>query len=136
MAQQVIERADPRPRNYVPGQAGQLKAGTTQANRKYLLANPADNLQGLTFHLDTGWHKVNGKKDGDPERVISGKVEANGDVTFQGQVLIWIELEEWEAREEYKRQAMAAREARKAAPGGLDGVMSAEGEPATEWKGQ
>jgi hypothetical protein len=127
MAQQAqgIERVDPRPRSVSRGQAGTLKFG--RVDRAYLLANPNDDIHGLQFHLDSGWRKINGGKDGDKERVHSGRVDANGEVSYQGQVLIWIEKEEYDARQADMRATIKAREAKKQAPGGIDNIVDAQG---------
>jgi len=97
-----------------------------------MLATPNHARFGLQMHLDTGWEKVNGQSE--KERVIGGRVESNGMVSFQGQVLIWLPLEEWQAREAEKAQRNRAREAKRRAPGGEFGVKDAEGNPAQDVK--
>ena len=124
------ERVDPKTRRISPQDVGNLRFGNP--NRKYMLANPNDDLFGLQMHLDTGWEKVNGQSE--KERVIGGRVESNGMVSFQGQVLIWLPLEEWQAREAEKAQRNRAREAKRRAPGGEFGVKDAEGNPAQDVK--
>lgn len=124
------ERVDPKTRRISPQDVGNLRFGNP--NRKYMLANPNDDLFGLQMHLDTGWEKVNGQSE--KERVIGGRVEGNGMVSFQGQVLIWLPLEEWHAREAEKAQRNRAREAKRRAPGGEFGVKDAEGNPAQDVK--
>ena len=124
----TTKRADPRARQYNPGVSGQIRHN--RPDRAYLLANPMDNLHGLAMHLDSGWHKVNGGKDGDKERVHSGKTEANGDVTFEGQVLIWIEKDEYDFRMQRRQELIDAREAKIRAPGGIDSVIDVDGNPA------
>ena len=124
------ERVDPKTRRISPQDVGNLRFGNP--NRKYMLANPNDDLFGLQMHLDTGWEKVNGQSE--KERVIGGRVEGNGMVSFQGQVLIWLPLEEWQAREAEKAQRNRAREAKRRAPGGEFGVKDAEGNPAQDVK--
>jgi len=124
------ERVDPKTRRISPQDVGNLRFGNP--NRKYMLANPNDDLFGLQMHLDTGWEKVNGQSE--KERVIGGRVEGNGMGSFQGQVLIWLPLEEWQAREAEKAQRNRAREAKRRAPGGEFGVKDAEGNPAQDVK--
>jgi len=124
MAQQ-LERTDP-PRRTSAAQAGDFRH--LHPDRKYVLANPVDYLHGLQVHLDNDWQKVNGKSD--KERVVGGKVEDNGDVTYQGLILIWLKAAEWEAREEGKKHLRQSREAKKHAPGGLDGIVKLDGKPA------
>ena len=124
------ERVDPKTRRISPQDVGNLRFGNP--NRKYMLANPNDDLFGLQMHLDTGWEKVNGQSE--KERVIGGRVEGNGMVSFQGQVLIWLPLEEWQASEAEKAQRNRAREAKRRAPGGEFGVKDAEGNPAQDVK--
>jgi len=124
------ERVDPKTRRVSPQDVGNLRFGNP--NRKYMLANPNDDLFGLQMHLDTGWEKVNGQSE--KERIIAGRVEGNGLVTFQGQVLIWLPMEEWNAREAEKKARNQAREAKRKAPGGEFGVRDAEGNPAQDTK--
>lgn len=124
------ERVDPKTRRVSPQDVGNLRFGNP--NRKYMLANPNDDLFGLQMHLDTGWEKVNGQSE--KERIIAGRVEGNGLVTFQGQVLIWLPMEEWNAREAEKKARNQAREAKRKAPGGEFGVRDAEGNPAQDVK--
>ena len=130
MATAQTERVDPKTRRISPQDVGNLRFGNK--DRKYMLANPNDDLFGLQMHLDSGWEKVNGQSE--KERVIGGRVEANGFVTFQGQVLIWLPLEEWLVREGIKRERNKAREAKRRAPGGEFGVRDAEGNPAQDAK--
>jgi len=125
-------RADPRKRPLVSTQAGTLRFG--RPDRKYKMANPNDPIHGLQIHLDRGWEKVNGSKDGDKERVNGGKVEANGTVSFQGQVLVWIPLEVFEADQDAKRQALQARHAKSRGKGGIDGIVDVEGNPASDFE--
>lgn len=132
MAQQQSERVDPRTRRINPGQAGQVRNG--RPDRVYKLANPNDSNHGLQIHLDTGWEKVNGRKDGDPERVFGGNVDPNGLVTFSGQVLIWLDKVEFDAREAEKAVIRNARERQRNAPGGIDSVTDANGNPAQKTK--
>ena len=95
---QTTERADPKTKRLLPGQAGHLRFGRPE--RVYKLANPADENFGLQIHLDMGWEKINGGKDGDKERIAGGRVNPDGSVSFNGQVLIWLPKEE-------KRMAIA-----------------------------
>ena len=126
------ERVDPRLRRVNPGQAGQVRNG--RADRVYKLANPSDMNHGLQIHLDSGWEKINGRKDGDPERVFGGGVDANGLVTWNGQVLIWLDKTEFDAREEEKAVLRNAYERKRNSPGGIDGVTDADGKPAQKTK--
>ena len=130
MATAQAERVDPKTRRVSPQDVGNLRFGNP--NRKYMLANPNDDLFGLQMHLDTGWEKVNGQSE--KERIIAGRLEGNGLVTFQGQVLIWLPMEEWNAREAEKKARNQAREAKRKAPGGEFGVRDAEGNPAQDVK--
>jgi hypothetical protein len=100
----------------------------------YKLANPGDPNHGLQIHLDTGWEKVNGVKGGDPERIFGGNVDANGLVSFNGQVLIWLDKVEFNEREAEKAVIRQAREVRRNSPGGIDGVTDANGAPAQKTK--
>lgn len=124
------KRADPRPRTNNPGLPGHLLH--RRNDRAYLLANPNDNIFGLAMHLDSGWTKVNGGKDGDKERVHSGKVEADGTVSFQGQVLIYLEKADYDRREAAKHALTEQRTAMKKAPGGPDGIVDVDGTPAQD----
>jgi len=130
MATAQAERVDPKNRRVSPQDVGNLRFG--RPDRKYMLANPNDDLFGLQMHLDTGWEKVNGQSE--KERIVAGRVEGNGLVTFQGQVLIWLPMEEWNAREAEKKARNQAREAKRKAPGGEFGVRDAEGNPAQDTK--
>jgi hypothetical protein len=123
--EQTPKRADPRKRGFVPTVTGTLRNG--RPDRKYLLANPQDQLHGLPILLDRGWQKVNGGKDGDKERVNGGKGEADGSVSFQGQVLVWISLDDWNDQQEYKRSLEQARHAKSRAQGGIDGIRDVDG---------
>jgi hypothetical protein len=96
----------------------------------YKLANPGDMNHGLQIHLDSGWEKVNGRKDGDQERVFGGNVDASGLVTWNGQVLIWLDKAEFDEREAEKAVVRRAYEAKRNSPGGIDGVIDAQGKPA------
>lgn len=120
-------RKDPRPR-YQPGEVGNIKNG--RPDRRYKLANPNDDLHGLAMHIDTGWEKVSAKSD--KERIIGGREEANGSVTYQGQVLLWLPTDEYEAREQEKRDRINAREQKRATPAGEFGLHDADGKPAID----
>ena len=122
------ERVDPRTRRINPGQAGQVRNG--RPDRVYKLANPNDMNHGLQIHLDSGWEKISGRKDGDQERVCGGNVDANGLVTWNGQVLIWLDKNEFNEREAEKAVIRAAYEKKRNSPGGIDGVTDANGKPA------
>ena len=77
-----------------------------------------------------GWEKINGRKDGDKERIAGGRVDENGTVSFNGQVLIWLPKDEHDAREADKQSLMKAREKQRNSPGGIDNVVDADGRPA------
>jgi hypothetical protein len=124
--QATERRNDPRPRLSRLQMAGQVD--NKREDRQYVLANPSDELCGLPIHLDDGWQKISAKDD--KERVIGGRVEKNGDVTFRGQVLVWLDKAEYESREADKRALVAVRNNKKVGPGGLDGVVDAQGKPA------
>ena len=125
MATAQAERVDPKTRRVSPQDMGNLRNG--RPDRRYMLANPNDDLFGLQIHLDTGWEKINGASE--KERIVGGRVEANGLVTYQGQVLIWLPLEEWTEREALKKGRNQAREAKRKTPGGEFGVTDALGHP-------
>jgi hypothetical protein len=110
-----------------PASAGLVK--NKRDDRAYLYANPNDDLQGLSFHLDNGWHEINASKD--KERANSGRQDANGRITFQGNVLIWLEKEEFDQRAKDRDALIRARDAKKRAPGGIDGIVDAQGVPAS-----
>ena len=122
--QQAEPRKDPKPRRRGRGQDGQVK--NQQPDRAYIMANPAESRFGLAKKLEEGWTKVN-HKSGDKERVFCGKLEDNGDVTFEGQVLIWILKEDHDSRLADGQEIVRAREAQSKAPGGIDGVRGADG---------
>lgn len=127
-ADSTAKRADPPKRRFVMAVAGQVKNG--RPDRKYLLANPNDEIHGLPIKLDQGWTRVNGNKDGDKERVNGGKVEADGRVTFQGQVLLFMPLEEYEARQAEMQELVKARHEKSRGKGGIDGLPGLQ-----DWKG-
>jgi hypothetical protein len=122
--QQAESRKDPKPRRRGRGQDGQVK--NRQPDRAYIMANPAESRFGLAKKLEEGWTKVN-HKGGDKERVFCGKLEENGDVTFEGQVLLWISKDEHEAMLADAHDIVVARDAQAKQPGGIDGVRSADG---------
>jgi hypothetical protein len=121
------KRPDPRPRKHVPGLSGTVI--NTRPDRKYLLAYPNDPVTGLAGHLDNGWHRVNHRED--KERIHSGSLDPNGDVTFQGMILIYIEKDIWDEIQEDKQAVLRAREAKSRGPGGIDNLMDVEGNPAS-----
>ena len=51
MATAQAERVDPKNRRVSPQDVGNLRFG--RPDRKYMLANPNDDLFGLQMHLDT-----------------------------------------------------------------------------------
>jgi hypothetical protein len=131
MVSTTLEPVPARVRGVNQASVGCLK--NRRDDRAYLLANPNDDLHGLAFHLDSGWHEIRATKDGDKERINSGRVDANGRVTFQGQVLIWLEKDEHDLRAKDQQALVKAREKKKLAPGGIDGVVDAQGVPATPY---
>jgi hypothetical protein len=132
MATAQAGRVDPKTLRLAPGQAGQLRNG--RGDRAYKLANPLDENFGLQIHLDTGWEKINGGKDGDKERIAGGRVDDNGTVSFNGQVLIWLPKEEADGREADKMAVLRAREQKRNSPGGIDSVVDADGRLAQKMK--
>lgn len=115
-------RKDPRPRR----SRGRIATVTNQRpDRRYVLVNPADQLSGLAKHLDDGWTKIDAKSD--KERVSCGRVSPDGEVSFEGQILLWIDAEEYEARIQDAAQIVKARDAKAAAPGGIDNVKAVDG---------
>jgi len=128
MPEATAKRADPPKRRLMTVEVGQVR--NQRPDRVYKLANPADEIHGLPMKLDQGWSKVNGSKDGDKERVNGGKVEADGSVTFQGQVLIWFDLAEYEAFQADRLGLASARQARSRGKGGIDGLPGLQ-----DWKG-
>ncbi|HEY6008128.1 MAG TPA: hypothetical protein VIU40_07370 [Geobacteraceae bacterium] len=126
-ADSTAKRADPPKRRFVMAQAGQVKNG--RPDRKYLLCNPNDEVHGLPIKLDQGWTLVNGGKDGDKERIFGGKVDANGMVTFQGQVLVWMALADFEALQAERLQLVDARTSKSRGKGGIDGLPGLQ-----DWK--
>lgn len=129
--QQSEPRKDPRPRRRGRGQDGQVK--NKLPDRAYILANPAETRFGLTKKLEEGWTKVN-HKSGDKERVFCGKLEDNGDVTFEGQVLLWLDKEEHEARLADGQEVVKSRDAKAKSPGGIDGVRGVDGRMAQNYQ--
>lgn len=146
MAQAIAARKDPQPeeqqapparKDPQPRSLRQYAIGGTvrdaRPDRRYMYANPVDQTMGLDFMLDTGWHKVNAKSD--KERAQLGRVEPDGEtVTYRGQVLIWIDAEEFEARDIDRASFAIRHEKAKKQPGGPDGVRGADKRLATEWR--
>lgn len=124
----TAKRADPPKRRLMTIDVGQVRNG--RPDRKYMLANPNDDIHGLQMKLDQGWQKVNGGKDGDRERINGGRVEPSGLVTFQGQVLIWIDRAEFDGLQAEKLSLIEARHAKSRGKGGIDGLPNLQ-----DWKG-
>lgn len=104
----------------------------TRKDRVYFVANPSDQRSslGLQTLLDSGWHRVNHKK-GDVERLRGGATQANGDVTWMGQVLLWISLEDYKAINQEIEQGTAELFERVRGPGGVGQVVDVTGKPAS-----
>jgi hypothetical protein len=128
--QEQTKIADPQTRRINTAVAGTLINKTANPERVYRLASPQDETQGLQFHLDIGWKKVNGRKDCDPERLVSGRVDPDGTVSFRGQVLLWLPKEENDALMGERKSLLSANEVRRNSGPGLDGVTDALGNPA------
>jgi len=124
--QESAPRKDPRKRRWIPGVSGTVK--NKEPDREYVMGNPNDQLFGLPRLLEDGWTKVNHTRD--KERVHSGRLEENGDVSFQGQVLCWISKEDFQDRLDACQDVVKAREAKANRPGGIDGITGADGTPA------
>lgn len=128
MAQQQQEqpRKDPRARR-----RGKVVDGTVinqNPDRHYVLAHPGSERFGLTRHLEMGYVKVNGKTE--KERVVCGRVEDNGDVTYMGHVLVWCPQEDYEADQADAKAIIEARSGKAKGPGGIDNVVGVNGKPA------
>ena len=120
------ERNDPESRPYDPMRAGTVR--NKREDREYVLANPNDDIFGLARHIDDGWKEINHRTD--RERVYSGREEGNGRVSFQGQVLLWIEKQKHQDRLDAAQAVVKARESKARGPGGIDSVIDATGKPA------
>lgn len=122
---QAEQRKDPRPRRRGRGQDGQVK--NQHPDRAYIFANPGESRFGLAKKLEEGWTRVN-HKSGDKERVFCGKLEDNGDVTFEGQVLLWLPKEEQDARLADGQEIVRAQSQTHAkVQGSLNGGRGADG---------
>ena len=121
--QQEPARKDPKTRRRVPGMSGTVK--NQDPSRAYVFANPNDHLFGLARHIDDGWTKVNAARD--KERAYAGRVEENGDVSFEGQILLWIDKDEQQAMLDDAQAIVKAREAKAKRPGGIDSVVGVNG---------
>ena len=128
--QQAAEapRKDPRPRRRIPGMSGTVKE--RRPDREYVFANPNDHLFGLSRHIDDGWTKIN--KDRDKERAYAGRVEENGDVSFEGQILLWIDKAEYQEMLDDAQAIVKARDAKAKRPGGIDSVVGVNGKLAAD----
>lgn len=121
------KRVDPPRRQRIKAQdMGIVLNQSTE--RKYLLANPTCEHTGLQPMLTMGWYRVN--HNSDPERIAGGRLETNGDVTWKGQVLIWLPIEEYNEIIGQQRDIMRAREATRDRPGGMVGAQDFKGRPA------
>jgi hypothetical protein len=101
-----------------------------QVGKRYFIANPTDQSTGLGLQacLDDGWKRVNHKRS--PERLRGGAIQDSGDVTWKGQVLLWMTDEEYAA---YRADIEAARRdmvQRLGTP-----VVDETGKPATDMDG-
>ena len=67
---------------------------------------------------------------------MCGRVEDNGDVSYKGHILVWIEQEEFEARLADGQDVVRARTQKAKGPGGLDNVVGASGKPAADFLDQ
>lgn len=127
--QQQPARKDPKPRRIRRQDEGSVT--DQRPDRHYVLAYAADVSFGLSRHLTDGYVKVNAKSD--KERVVCGRVEENGDVTWKGHVLVWIDRETWEANEAYAAEVVKARNGKAKGPGGIDNVVGVNGKPASDF---
>jgi len=131
MQAEKVKRADPTKRTLVPPTPGAVRNG--RPDRKYMLANPGDEIHGLAMKLETGWTAIDGGPDKDKERIFGGAVDPNnGRVTFQGQVLIWKPLDVWTAEQNQKRALERARIAKSRSKNGLEGNLEGRAE---DWDG-
>jgi len=119
-------RKDPKSRR--PPRAAEGTVTNQHPERRYVLAYISDPSFGLSKHLEDGYTKVNGKTE--KERVVCGRVEENGDVTYKGHCLVWIDREEYEARLDDGQAVIKARAGKASGPGGIDGVVGVNGRPA------
>lgn len=114
-------RQDPKPRRYNPVVAGHIK--NQNPNRVYAFCDPRESQYGLQHHLDLGWAKIDAKSD--PERVYSGRIEDNkSDVTYLGQLLVWMDKEEYQDMLAGRRDVLKARQAQAQAKGGIDRITN------------
>ena len=123
------QRKDPRPRRAPRAVDGTVTG--QHPDRRYVLAYPSDISFGLTRFLEDGYKKVNAKSD--KERVTCGRVEENGDVSYKGHILVWIDKEEFEARLADGQEVVKARMRKAKGPGGIDNVVSVNGKPAADF---
>jgi len=127
-SQQSAEpRKDPKLRR---GRSKAVEGTVTnqREDRHYVLAQATDQSFGLIRHIENGYHKVNAQTD--KERVVCGRVEPNGDVVFQGHVLVWIEKDLYEEDLAGAKAIMDARSKKSKGPGGVDNVVGVNGKPA------
>jgi hypothetical protein len=101
-------------------------------DRRYFIANPTDEHTscGMKACLDVGWIRADHRKD--KERLHSGSVQDNGDVTWKGQVLLWLPKEKYERIYAEVTQATAELAVRTHGPGGHNGVVDVTGKLATD----
>jgi hypothetical protein len=125
----VEQRKDPRPKRAPRAQDGTVTG--QRPDRRYALAYPSDVSFGLSRLLEDGYHKVNAKSD--KERVTCGRTEDNGDVSYKGHILVWIDVEEFEARLADGQEIAKARMRKAKGPGGIDNVAGVNGKPANDF---
>jgi hypothetical protein len=127
MAQQVqVTRVDPKPR------AGAHMIGTIsnkQPDRAYLLANPNDEMTGVSMMEAVGWLPLMAGKD--KEKIVGGRPDAGGRLTVRGLVIMWRPLADQEEDLREKHAFAARHEVAKRQPGGIDNVVGVSG-PAIE----
>jgi hypothetical protein len=123
------QRKDPRSKRPPRAQDGTVTG--QRPDRRYSLAYPSDISFGLTRLLEDGYHKVNAKSD--KERVVCGREEPNGDISYKGHILVWIEKDEFEARLEDGQAVVKARMQKAKGPGGLDRVVGVTGKAASDF---
>lgn len=122
-------RKDPKPRSMRANAIGGHVIDKRD-DRAYKWANPNDESFGLVFCLADGWNKVNAKID--KERGRLGRVADNGeDVIWKGQVLVWMDKEEFDSRDAERGEFVERHEMAKQRPGGIDAIVGPDGELAT-----
>jgi hypothetical protein len=127
--QKKTKRADPsiqRPTS--GGEPGYVR--NARPDRAYKLANPLDDRSGLPRLIDKEWTKIDATKD--KERVYSGRVMDNGDVSYLGQILVWLPKEKYEEYQAEKQRLGDMRFTKSRGAGGIDGVKGLDGRPASD----